>query len=146
MDALLDIFEYQGEGYQPLIDFGTWRVAFLRYLDELYPPAIDSFERHLETDEVFVLIGGQAVLFTAGDDMQHMGVNRMEPRKLYNVRQGCWHGVVLSRDATILLVENKDTKIENSQYVGINAQQKARILEAARELPDWKNIETESYN
>ena len=95
-DALLDILEYQGEGYRPLIDFGTWRVAFLRYLDELYPPAIDSFERHLETDEVFVL------------------------------------------------VENRDTKTENSQYTAINAQQKACILEAAQKMPDWENIGAES--
>jgi hypothetical protein len=59
----LQIKEFRGIGYLPLIDYGTWRVAYLRYIDELIPRNIKRVERHRETDEVFVLLEGQAILF-----------------------------------------------------------------------------------
>jgi hypothetical protein len=62
-EKLLEIREFTGIGYKPLIDYGTWRVAILRYIDELIPDQIERIERHNETDEVFVLLEGQAVLF-----------------------------------------------------------------------------------
>ena len=52
----LKILEFNGEGYKPLVDFGSWRVAFLRFIDELLPENIQRLERHVETDEVFVLL------------------------------------------------------------------------------------------
>ncbi len=60
---MLRIESYEGEGYRPLVDFGSWRVAYLRFIDELIPDKITRLERHLETDEVFVLLNGEAVLF-----------------------------------------------------------------------------------
>ena len=59
----LNILEFNGEGYKPLVDFSSWRVAFLRFIDELIPENIQRLERHVETDEVFVLLKGQAILF-----------------------------------------------------------------------------------
>ena len=49
-ENLLQIAEYNSEGYKPLVDFGTWRVAFLRFIDELIPENIHRLERHVETD------------------------------------------------------------------------------------------------
>ena len=62
-EELLEIREYTGPGYQPVVDFSAWRVAILNYLDEIHPKKINSVERHNETDEVFVLIKGQGILF-----------------------------------------------------------------------------------
>ena len=55
---LLEIANYQGEGYKPLISFGEWRVAALRYLDKLEPDQLSEMERHTATDEVFILVEG----------------------------------------------------------------------------------------
>ena len=41
----LEIREYTGPGYKPVIDFGAWRVAILNYLDEIHPAKIESVER-----------------------------------------------------------------------------------------------------
>jgi len=100
---LLEIKEYEGEGYRPLVDFGTWRVAFLRFIDELIPENIYRLERHVETDEVFVLLQGQAVLFLGEGDhvIEKIHSQVMRPGKLYNVRRNAWHVCVLSQDATI---------------------------------------------
>ena len=61
--TLLEIRSYTGEGYLPLIDFGAWRVAILRYIDELLPERLTHMQRHDETDEVFVLLAGRCILY-----------------------------------------------------------------------------------
>lgn len=39
----------------------------------------------------------------------------MEPYKVYNVKKGLWHHIVVSEDASVLIVENCDTTDENSE-------------------------------
>ena len=31
----IEIYEYDGEGYEPTMHFGEWRVAFMNYSDAL---------------------------------------------------------------------------------------------------------------
>ena len=38
----------------------------------------------------------------------------MEAGKIYNVRRNTWHTVLLSREASVLIVENRDTGEANS--------------------------------
>lgn len=140
-ENLLEMHEYLGEGYKPLIDFNCWRVAVLRYLDELQPDRISYFERHNETDEVFVLLHGQAVLFIGEGEEQVERILPCPMRQdvLYNVKRGAWHAVALSRDATILLVENRDTARVNSSYFTITPQQSAFLVETVqREIIEWQ--------
>lgn len=140
MDSnLLEILEYKGIGYKPQVDYGTWRVAILRYIDELIPDRIQRLERHNETDEVFVLISGRAILFIGEGEEKISNITPlvMEPGKLYNVKQHAWHAVVLSFDASILLVENRDTGISNTDYIHLEAPMQKIIIETAlREQPD----------
>ncbi|MEZ0396335.1 MAG: hypothetical protein ABWK53_07920 [Anaerolineales bacterium] len=139
-NQVVEVLEYDGIGYKPLVDYGQWRVAFLRYIDELRPDAIRFMERHVETDEVFVLLEGQAVLFLGGNEatITEMTPLVMKPGRLYNVKRNAWHTVVLSGDATILLVENRNTGRENTEYCDLNPQQRAFLLETAqRQQPEW---------
>ena len=59
MDGL-EILEYTGPDYHPVLDFGAWRVAYLNFSDRFDPEKADTLERHMETDEVFVLLEGEA--------------------------------------------------------------------------------------
>jgi ureidoglycolate hydrolase len=141
-EKILQVIEYDGEGYKPLIDFGTWRVAFLRFIDELIPTNIHRLERHIETDEVFVLLSGQAVLFLGEGDqlIERLHPKVMEPGKLYNVRQNAWHTCVLSREATILLVENKNTGDDNTDFIDLSLQQKTFLVEiSGAEIEEWRD-------
>jgi mannose-6-phosphate isomerase-like protein (cupin superfamily) len=138
-DTLLETYGYDGNGYKPLIDFGAWRVAFLRYLDEIQPDRIDSMERHTETDEVFVLLQGRGMIIMGGNGAQVDGIypQRMESGRLYNVKLNSWHTILLSRDATVLLVENRDTGRHNSEYSTLSAEPRRLIVDLAkRELFD----------
>ncbi len=132
-NQLLEVSTYSGDGYKPLIDFNCWRVALLRYCDDMEPAEMVHLERHMETDEVFVLLEGKAVLFlVGGDGLGELNVEMMQPGLLYNVKQAAWHNAVLSHDATILLVENRDTCRDNSEYCPITTAQRVLITNAAR--------------
>jgi ureidoglycolate hydrolase len=129
-ESLLEVREYTGEGYKPLIDFCAWRVAILRWIDELLPERIRSMERHTQTDEVFVLLEGQATLIVGGGGLTMGDIHAqvMEGGKLYNVKQNTWHTVLLSRDASILIVENQDTGEVNSEYCFLTEKQRQEIM------------------
>ena len=130
-ESLLQVTQYTGEGYLPLIDYAGWRVAILRYIDELEPQNITTMQRHDETDEVFVLLAGRCILFLGAGAEQVAGIHPqdMEPLKLYNVKRGCWHTHTLSRDATVLIVENRDTTTLNSPEITLDAGQRAKLVE-----------------
>ena len=131
-ENLLQVCEYNDEGYRPLIDFNGWRVAILNYIDDLHPRNNLRMERHCQTDEVFVLLRGRATLIIGGNDPHTLEFlpQPMEFGKLYNVRQKAWHTVLMTRDASILLVENTDTGESNSEY----AQMPQSILREVQTL------------
>jgi hypothetical protein len=132
-NKMLDILGYTGEGYKPLVDYGEWRVAFLRYIDDLQPDHINEMERHTETDEVFVLIHGQGILLVGGveNHVDEIYPNVMEFGKLYNVKRNAWHCILLSRDASVLLVENRNTSRLNSEYTRLTEEQREFISDQA---------------
>jgi ureidoglycolate hydrolase len=133
-EKLLEIREFTDPGYQPVIDFGEWRVAILNFIDEILPEQIKSMERHNETDEVFVLLKGQGVLFLGDGDtsIKKIYTQGMLPGKIYNVKRGIWHAVILSRDGSVLIVENRNTSKENSNYSMLKPEQRRVIIDASR--------------
>jgi len=113
MNDQLEILEYNGEGYAPVMHFDAWRVAILNYADRFDERSPLRLERHLLTDEVFVLLEGAATLFIG----EEMTAYPMERNKIYNVKQGVWHRITVSRDAKVLIVENHNTSKDNSEYL-----------------------------
>ena len=135
-EHLLEIRSFDGAGYQPLIDYDKWRVAILRYCDDLLPERIFAMQRHNETDEVFVLLEGRCILFLGegNDTVTSITAVDMVPRKLYNIKRGVWHSHTLNNDASVLIVENRDTAIQNSPKKLLNDSQRRRIVEITHEL------------
>jgi hypothetical protein len=134
-DSLLEICDYTGEGYRPLIDYGAWRVAILRYIDELLPQNIGKLQRHDETDEVFVLLGGRCLLFIAEgtDRVGEIHAQDMQPLKLYNIKRGAWHTHTLDDHATVLIIENRDTDPGNSPEIELEAAQRACLVQLTQQ-------------
>ncbi len=109
----LQILEYNGEGYDRTMHFGEWRVAFLNWAEKFSPDSGFPPERHMLTDEVFVLLSGSAAL-EVGEGLERV---ELQPCRLYNVRAGVWHRVSVSRDAKLLIIEDHSTGPENSEYM-----------------------------
>ncbi len=108
----IQIFDYNGEGYKPMHDFNGWRVAILKHGPRFDIRSMEDLECHYETDEVFVLLEGEAFLVVDGGK-KHV---TMEKGKIYNIPAGIWHGISVSKDAKVLIVENADTTKENSAH------------------------------
>ena len=130
-ESLLEVREYSGDGYSPLVDYGAWRVALLRFADDMLPENIVYFQRHDETDEVFVLLRGRCILYIGeGEEgIDSMQAEEMVPLRAYNVKQGVWHNHTLSRDAVVLIVENRNTGNQNSPFCPLEAWQRKRLIE-----------------
>ncbi|MFA5260691.1 MAG: hypothetical protein WC450_05630 [Candidatus Omnitrophota bacterium] len=129
LDELLDVKEYQGEGYRPVVDYGGWRVAVLNYIEELRADNLRAMQRHNETDEVFVLLRGRCILFLGEgrDTVTAIHAQDLEPFKVYSVKKAVWHTHTLSEDAMVLIVENRDTDVHNSPSCPLTGAQRRDI-------------------
>lgn len=129
MKQLLSLSHYEGPGIGGTVEGREYTILLLNYLPRLSPDKIADMQRHLETDESFILLQGKAVLFAAeGADapgeLQHYV---MEPGVIYTVPKNIWHTQAMTEDAKILLVENSGTVAENSPRCPITEQQCAQI-------------------
>lgn len=134
--TLLEIRAHDGPDYKPLIDHMAWRVALMNYTSDLLPEKINRMQKHLETDEVFVLLAGRCILFLGEGDEGVTAIHAvdMEPFKLYNVKKNCWHSHTFSEAARVLIVENRDTVDANSPFSWLSPEQQEEIVRSTRDL------------
>jgi ureidoglycolate hydrolase len=135
-ENLLEIREYTGDGYKPVVYFEKWRVAYLNSLNEAPPENVNEMEKHTETDEVFILLDGKAILFLGegNEDVTKIHAADMEPFKIYNVKKSVWHTITMSEGTRILIVENSDTASHNSAYYKLSEKQKKTIIDLTKKL------------
>ena len=87
-------------------------MALITYAEQY--GALKIVKRHLCTDEVFLLVNGEATLFTADSD-EPLCMTKMQKETLYVVEKNTWHHLQVSKDALLIAVENSDTTKENTQ-------------------------------
>ena len=109
---MIEKYEFSGEDFKVMLQFEGWKIGFLRYSDRF--SEFKQVERHLRTDEAFILLDGKAVLYTENERCE------MKKCTLYNIPKGVWHHIVVSRDATVMVVENADTSADNTEKRKIN--------------------------
>mgnify|MGYP002586390088 CR=1 FL=1 len=133
----LEIYGHQGEGIGGAATFEGWQVLILNYLPRLAPRTVMDLQRHTETDEMFILCQGRAILFLAGDGDEpgdSLEAAALEQGKVYRVRRNVWHTQVMTPEAKLFLVENRDTVAENSPRRPIGASLREQIAQAADRL------------
>lgn len=132
---LLQIKEFEGLGYKPVVDFEAWRVAFLNYIDELDPWNIKYFQKHDQSDESFVLLSGKCILYFTRDRVDgEVEAIDMEAGKVYNIKKGIYHTHTLSTDARVVIIENSDTRLRNSPRFVTSDRQKEAFTSFARQF------------
>ncbi|OGS20296.1 MAG: hypothetical protein A3J83_04980 [Elusimicrobia bacterium RIFOXYA2_FULL_40_6] len=126
----LQVKIYNKAGYKPTIDFEKWRVAYLNTTQDLTTNYIIKIERHMKSDEVFVLLEGECVLIAAGNSEKPWEKLKFIPMKrsvIYNYPKGSWHSVIMNKKSKILIVENKNTCGSNSEHFFLTKHQKEQI-------------------
>lgn len=106
-----------GSGFDSLHQFDGWKVAFVTYAQQY--GELKVVKRHVSTDEAFVLMSGNATLYTADGD-QPLVKTELEKEKLYVVEKNTWHHLQVSKDALLVVVENSDTTKENTQIKSVD--------------------------
>jgi hypothetical protein len=60
----------------------------------------------------------------------------MLPFQIYNVKKAAWHTHALSKEAMVLIVENRDTTYDNSPFCNLTDKLRQSIIRLTRDL--WK--------
>jgi len=132
MTGGLEIHTWGGTGFQPLVASHEWQVSILNWEPIFDLEKFGEVERHNNTDEVFVLTRGQALLFSSDD--KELRVEEMIPGVVYNVLKGTWHNLLSTRDASWIIVENQGTDDSNSEYRQLSGNERAQIINGK---PSW---------
>lgn len=109
---MIDISNFAGEDFKVVTEAEKWKIGFLRYSERF--SKFSTLERHLLTDEAFILLKGRAVLYI--EDENGVVVRyKMKKRQVYNVHKQVWHHITVSKNATVMVVENQNTSKENTE-------------------------------
>lgn len=128
----LEIWNHTDKGYQPLVFSAGWQVALLNWEPLFDLEKLGEIERHKKTDEVFVLWKGNAALFVKTTD--GMWVENMQPGVVYNVPKGVWHNLLSTRDASWIIVEDRNTHLHDTEIRTMSVNEMADLK---ANLPPW---------
>ncbi len=117
MNQELTLCSYDGKGFSSVFEYGSWKIAMIRDSEAMHTENIRVVSRHMETDEAFTLLAGEAYVYLGGNGtvpgtfVKH----RLAPGKTYVVHATTWHTTVTTPGCHILVVENADTGAGNSE-------------------------------
>ena len=104
---MIEKYSYEGQDFSVAMQFEGWKIGLLRYSDRF--SKFDRLERHLLTDEAFILLDGKATLYTETEQVE------MQKCVIYNIPKGEWHHITVDQTTTVMVVENSNTCDENTQ-------------------------------
>ena len=104
---MMQKYSFNGEDFKAVMQFEGWKIGLLRYSERF--SKFDRLERHLLSDEAFILLEGSATLYTDSERVE------MQKCVVYNIPKKEWHHVMVSRNATVMVVENSDVNEVNTE-------------------------------
>ena len=110
---MIEVKEATHEGYMTKHIYASWRIGLITPAERF--EKITYLERHNETDEIFILLNGRAVLI--GKDKYGLHTIELECGKLYCVHKAYWHNIRLYEHSIVAVVENADTSKGNTEYI-----------------------------
>lgn len=114
-----------GNGFDVVHTFEAWKTAFITAAPQY--GQLKVWKRHLCTDETFILLKGNAVIYTL-DEQENAVKTPMQTGKLYVVEKATWHHVQVEEDALLFVVENSDTAKENTEQKPAEATKNAKEI------------------
>ncbi|WP_431213410.1 hypothetical protein ACQ86N_00225 [Puia sp. P3] len=130
---MIETYEFKGEGYDPFLIREGWQVAQLNHMEAQDLEGIVKIDKHLLTDEVFVLVRGTAVLIAAtANEAGAVAFTcvRMQQGITYNIPANTWHNIAMDRDASVIIVERNDTHLGDYVHMPLTAGEQGRLKKA----------------
>ena len=125
----IETYEYAGEGLTRVFENEKWMVGIKNWKPANDITGIDCLERHNETDELFVLLAGSCTLLFANETEEGLVIEKveMEPMKVYNIPATLWHNTVTKKDTKMVLIEDSNTGMANSDILPLTEEQIAYV-------------------
>jgi mannose-6-phosphate isomerase-like protein (cupin superfamily) len=128
--SLTRAYKHDGEGFAPLYIAENWQVAQINYSPALAPANIHSIDIHFETDELFILLEGEAVLVAArgteGDSFI-FETTLLEKNVIYNIPRKTWHNIALNPGAKVLIFEDKNSHLSKFEIKTLSGTQAKKL-------------------
>lgn len=106
-------------GFDIVIKNERFQCAFITYSDIYACGPIKEMKRHNITDEIFVLLNGEATLFIY-EEGREIEKTVLEKNKAYNVTKGTWHYLAVSDDACLFVTERSDCVKEDTEILNFS--------------------------
>lgn len=122
-------FAYAGEGLKRGYENKEWTVGLKNYKKANDIEFINNLERHNKTDELFVLVEWKCTIVTAeekGEDL-FFKAETMASNTIYTIPKTLWHNTITDREAKLILIENSDTSMENSDIMELDNEQLIKL-------------------
>ena len=126
---LIETYRYNGSGYNPFLIKENWQVAQLNYMPEQDLSNITKMDRHLLTDEVFILLKGTAILI-AGievDSRFQFECIKMKEGVTYNIPVKLWHNIAMDKGSEVIIFEKDKTHLGDFEYQQLSNSQKLQL-------------------
>lgn len=126
----LSITGFDGEGLKRVVESGDWFVGIKNWKPANDAAQFDCMERHMLTDEVFVLLEGGCTLLvdhSPGNTCSDIRCVPMEKNKVYCIRPSVWHNTITTKDAKLILMENRNTSMDNSEVQTLSSGEIAAL-------------------
>jgi hypothetical protein len=96
---------------------------------------ISKIDMHLQTDEVFVLLRGTAVLIAASESGDHLHFEcvNMQPGITYNIPVNTWHNIAMDRNASVIIVERDGTHLGDFVFRQLTQVQQEELRKKIRD-------------
>ncbi len=125
----IENYSYSEEGMKRVFENEKWTVGIKNWKPANDITGIDCLERHNQTDELFVLVSGSCTLIFANEAEKGYKFEsvKMEQNKVYNIPATLWHNTITCKDTKMILIEDSNTSMSNSDILSLNAEQIAVV-------------------
>ena len=110
------------EGFEPIFHTPNFKCAFITLSPQYAFGKVKEMKRHNDSDEVFVLLSGSAVLLTREEVSTEYTKTVLEYQTAYNVQQGTWHYLAVSEDALVFVAESGAMKKEYTESINLELE------------------------
>lgn len=101
-------------GFEVFLSNNDFKCAFITAHNQYSFGRIKLIKRHNDSDEIYVLLRGNATVVTTDDLNGEFTKTELLPYTAYNVNKSTWHYLAVSDDALIFVAESGKVSPENT--------------------------------
>ena len=134
--STIEKYSIKDEGYHPFLIREGWQVAQLNYDNNQKVENITKLDIHHQTDEVFILLKGKAVLITARleEDQPELELELMRPEITYNIPQNTWHNIAMQEGSEVIIIEKSNTHISDFDFYQLTDEKQKELRLRVNEI------------